>query len=60
MLRSLNSLALRANLHLQARGCILAACLNHENTKRLEFHEIFESQISWIILDSMEQNLFMA
>ena len=34
----------------------IAAFLNHENTKRREFHEIFESRISRIFLDFTEKS----
>jgi len=32
------------------------AFLNREDAKKLEFHEIFESRISRILLDSMEKS----
>jgi len=37
-------------------GIISVAFLNHENTKKHEYHEIFESQISQILLDSTEKS----
>jgi len=37
-------------------GIIFIAFLNHETTKRREFHEIYESRISRILLDSMEKS----
>jgi len=35
---------------------IPVAFLNHENTKKLEFHEIFQSRISRIHWDSPEKH----
>jgi len=34
--------------------------LNRENTKKLEFHEIFESRISWFLFDSIEKSFYGA
>ena len=39
-----------------AEASFWVAFLNRETTKRLEFHEISESRISWILLDSMEKS----
>jgi len=51
--------------HLQVGGTVLIGpeaqfmlrFLNHENTKKLEFHEIFESRISRIHLDFTEKTI---
>ena len=37
---------------------LLFIVLNHETTKKIEIHEIFESRLSWILLDFTEENLF--
>jgi len=42
-------------VHKRRLGFILVCFLNHENMKLLEFHEIFESRISLIILDFTEK-----
>jgi len=38
-------------------GTISVAFLNHENTKKREIHEIFESRILQIIIDFTEKSL---
>jgi len=60
MLRSLGVLTSRPQFEgtvpERRMGFISVAFLNHENTKKLEFHEIFESRISWIFIDSTEKS----
>jgi len=59
MLRDLGARASRPQIgetNIEQRmGVISVAFVNHENTKRLEFHEIFESRISRILWDSTEK-----
>jgi len=38
-------------------GLISVALLNHENTKKLEIHEIFDSRISRILIESTEKSI---
>jgi len=41
-------------------GFISVAFLNRENTKKLEFHEIFKLRISRILIDSTEKSFYGA